>query len=58
MHSKSDNAETMTDFDTDEIIQELFKSLLRRYQLGLEQSLKGNDIVSDGVEKCFASFIR
>ena len=48
----------MPGFDTDEIIQELFKSLLRRYQLGLEQSMKGNDIVSDGVEKCFASFIR
>ena len=53
MYSESDNVEIMTGFDTDEIIQELFKSLLRRYQLGLEQSMKGNDIVSDGVEKCF-----
>ena len=49
MHSKSDNAETMTDFDTDEIIQELFKSLLHRYEMGLERSMKGSNFVCDGV---------
>lgn len=38
MHSKSHNAEIRTAFDTDKIIQELYKSLLQRCQMGLEQS--------------------
>ena len=36
MYSKSDNAEIMMGFDTDEIIEKLFDSILQRYQKGLE----------------------
>ena len=36
MHTKIDNAEIITGFDTDEIIKEVFKLLLQRYQVGLE----------------------
>ena len=31
--------------ETDEIIEELFKSLLQRYQEGLEESMKGSEFI-------------
>ena len=40
MHSKSDNIEIMMGSETDEIIEELFESLLQRYQEVLEESMK------------------
>ena len=39
MHTKSDNIEIIMGSETDEIIQELFESLLQRYQEGLEESM-------------------
>ena len=36
MHTKSDNLEIMITSDTNEVIENLFKSLLQRYQEGLE----------------------
>ena len=42
MHAKSDNIEIMMGSETHEIIEELFKSLLQRYQEGLEESMKGS----------------
>ena len=36
MHTKSDNKKFMNGSDTDEIIKELFKSLLQRYQEKLQ----------------------
>ena len=35
--------------DTDEIIKELFKSLLQRYQESLQEKMKGSDFAFDGV---------
>ena len=49
MHSKSDNEETMTGNDTDEIISEIFDSLLRRCQIYLEQQVKGRNFLFDYV---------
>ena len=40
MHTKSNNVEIMTGSETDEIIKELFKSILQRYQERLEESMK------------------
>ena len=37
MHSKSDNREIMNNDKTDEVTEELFKSLLKRYQNNLEK---------------------
>ena len=37
MHTKSDNAEIMIGSDTNEVIEDLFKSLLQRYQEKLEE---------------------
>ena len=49
MRTKSDNTEIMMGNETDEIIEELFKSLLQRYQEGLEESMKGSEFVLDSV---------
>ena len=46
-HSKSDNIEIMINYKTDEVIEELFQSLLSRYQTGLETS--GSDFIFDCV---------
>ena len=35
--------------ETNEITEELFKSLLQRYQEGLEESMKGSELVFDCV---------
>ena len=40
MRTKSDNIEIMIGSETDEIIEELFKSLLQKYQERLEESMK------------------
>ena len=37
MHAKSDNEEIMIGSDTSDVIKELFKSFLRRYQEGLQK---------------------
>ena len=50
MHTKSDNIEIMMDSETDEIIEELFKSLWQRYQEGLEESMKGSEFIFDSVD--------
>ena len=50
VHTKSDNIAIMMSGQTDEIIEELFKSLLQRYQEGLEESMKGSVFVRDSVD--------
>ena len=50
IHSQSDNIEIMVVADTNEIIKNLFNSLLQRYQKGLEESMRGSDFVFDYVE--------
>ena len=37
MHTKGDNIEVMMDSERDDIIDELFKSLLQKYQKALEE---------------------
>ena len=49
MHTKSTNMEIMLGSETDETIQKLFKSLLQRYQEGLEESMKGSEFIFDSV---------
>ena len=41
MHTRSANEEFMNGSDTDEIIKELFRSLLQRYQENLQEKMKG-----------------
>ena len=46
----------MTGSETDEIIEELFQSLLQRYQEGLEESMKESEFVFDGVNALYYDF--
>ena len=49
MYSNSDGSIVMIGNGTDKIIQERFGSLLRKYQIGLEQSMKGSNFIFDYV---------
>ena len=49
MHTRSVNEEFMNGSDTDEIMKELFRSLLQRYQENLQETMKGSDFAFDGV---------
>ena len=49
MHARSANEEFMNGSDTDEIIKELFRSLLQRYQENLQEKMKGSTFAFDGV---------
>ena len=53
MHIKSDNIEIVMGSETDEIIEELFESLLKRYQEGLEESMRGSEFVFDSVDALY-----
>ena len=50
MHSKSDNIEFMPYDNVNEVINELFESLLSRYQIGLETSMRGSDFIFDSIQ--------
>ena len=45
-HSKSDKKEIIC-FDTEELIDELFETLLHSYPEGLKHSVKGSEFVFD-----------
>ena len=45
----SDNIDIMIGYETDEIIEKPFKSLLQRYQKVLEESMRGSEFVYDSV---------
>ena len=45
MHTKSDNMEMIIGNETNEIIEEIFDSLLQKYQKGLEESMKGSELI-------------
>ena len=50
VHKKSDNIEIMIGNETDEISKKHFESLLRKYQEGLEKSMKGIEFIFDSVD--------
>ena len=56
MHTRSDNEEFMNGSDTDEIIKELFKSLLQRYQENLQEKMRGSDFAFDGANFLYYDF--
>ena len=49
-HSKSDNIKIMINDEADEVIKELFESLISNYQIGLEDSIKGSGFIFDYVD--------
>ena len=56
MHTKSDNTEIMTGSDTNEVIEELFKSFLQRYQESLQEKMRGSEFEFDGVNLLYYDF--
>ena len=56
MHTKSDNEEIMIGSDTNEVIKELFKSFLLRYQEGLPEKMKGSEFEFDSVNLLYYGF--
>ena len=53
MHTKSNNAEIMMGSETDEIIEELFKSFLLKYQEDLEESTRRIEFAYDSVDALY-----
>ena len=50
MRAKSNTVKIMMGSETDEIIEELFKFFLKKYQEGLEESMRGSKIIFDSVD--------
>ena len=53
MYTKSNRIEIMVGSDTNEVIEELFKSLLQRYKKELEEKMRGSEFVFDGVNALY-----
>ena len=56
MHTKSDNIEIMIGIETDEITEELFDSLLQRYQIGLEEKMRGSEFIFRSADLLYYRF--
>ena len=56
MHTKSDNTEIMIGSDTNEVIKELFKSFLQRYQEGLQEKMRGSEFEFGGIHLLYYDF--
>ena len=50
MHTKINNTKMLMGNEIDEIIEELFESLLQKYQEVLEEKMRGNEFVFDSVD--------
>ena len=58
MYSKSDNFEIMIGGNTNEIIRNIFNSMLRRYKGDLHESMRGSEFVFDYVESLNYIFLK
>ena len=56
MHTRSDNVEIMFGDDNDDIIEQLFRSLLQRYEENLQNKMRGSDFEFDGVNFLYYDF--
>ena len=56
MHAKSNNEEIMNGSDTDEIIEGLFESFLRKYEENFQEKMKGSDFEFDDVNFLYYNF--
>ena len=50
IHSRSDNMEIMVGNEADEIVLELFDSLLKKHQHDLEESMKSSKFAFDEID--------
>ena len=56
IHTTSDNVEIMFGDDNDDIIEQLFKSLLQKYEENLQNKMRGSDFEFDGVNFLYYDF--
>ena len=50
MQSKSDSTEFISNDNANEVVNELFESLLPKYQIGFKTSIRGSDFVFDSIQ--------
>ena len=53
MHTKSNNLEIFIGGETNEIIEEVYKSLFQTYQEGLDEKIKGSEFIFDSVDALY-----
>ena len=58
MHTRSVSEEFMSESETEEIVEKLFRSLLQRYQDNLNEKMRGSDFIFNGVNYLFYDFNR
>ena len=58
MHTRSVCEEFMSESETEEIAEKLFRSLLQRYQDNLNEKMRGSDFIFNGVNYLFCDFNR
>ena len=56
IHSKSDNVEIRIGDDINDVLKELFKSLLKIYQENLQEKMRGSEFGFDGVNLLYYNF--
>ena len=56
MHTRSDNIEIMIGKDNGEIIEDLFKSFLQKYEDNLQNKMRGSDFKFDGTNFLYYHF--
>ena len=56
MYTKSDNIEIMFGDDNDDIIEQLFESLLKKYEENLQNKMRGSEFEFDGVNFLYYDF--
>ena len=56
MHTRSDNIKIMIGDDNDDIIEELFKSFIQKYEENLQNKMKRSDFEFDGVNFLYYDF--
>ena len=56
MYTRSDNIEIMYGDDNDDIIEQLFESLLKKYEENLQNKMRGSEFEFDGVNFLYYDF--
>ena len=56
MYTRSDNVEIMFGNNNDYIIEQLFESLLQKYEENLQNKMKGSEFEFDGVNFLYYDF--
>ena len=56
MHTRSDSIEFTIDDENDDIIEQLFRSSLQKYEENLQNKMRGSDFEFDGVNFLYYDF--